>query len=86
MFAALQMIFPNQIRGQVSALFLCVISLTGITLGPLLPGLLNDRLFGGGAGIGAGLAVTVGIAALGMAAVFRAGFAPFAAQIKREHP
>jgi len=77
MFAALQLIFPNQIRGQVSALFLCVISLVGISLGPLLPGLLNDRLFGGGVGIGPALAVTVGCGALAMATVCRAGYAPF---------
>jgi MFS family permease len=78
MFAALQLLFPNQVRGQICAAFLFVISLVGISLGPLLPGLLNDRLFGGGAGIGPALAVTVSLSALTMALVCRAGYASFA--------
>lgn len=86
MFATLQMLFPNQIRGQVSALFLCVISLIGISLGPLLPGLLNDRVFGGGAGIGPALALTVGAAALAMALVFRVNFRAVGAQLARSTP
>lgn len=71
-FASMQLIFPNQVRGQASALFLCVISLVGISLGPLLPAWLNDQYLGGGANIGRALALTVGVAALGMAVMFRA--------------
>lgn len=71
-FASMQLIFPNQVRGQASALFLCLISLVGISFGPLLPAWLNDRHFGGGAGIGAALAMTLGVCALAMAMVFRA--------------
>ena len=81
MFATLQMLFPNQIRGQVSALFLCVIGLIGISLGPLLPGLLNDKVFGGGTGIGQALALTVGFAGLAMALVFRLGFGAVGAHL-----
>lgn len=44
-YASVQMIFPNQVRGQVSALFMFILNLGGITLGPLLPGLFNDYLF-----------------------------------------
>ncbi|HTW22748.1 MAG TPA: MFS transporter, partial [Candidatus Baltobacteraceae bacterium] len=44
-YAGVQLIFPNQIRGQASALFMFVLNLGGIGLGPLLPGLLNDYLF-----------------------------------------
>ena len=46
--AALQRIFPNQVRGQVSALYLFLLNLGGLSLGPLLPGFLNDRLFHNG--------------------------------------
>jgi MFS family permease len=71
-FASMQLIFSNQVRGQASALFLCVISLIGISLGPLLPAWLSERFFGGGAAIGTALAITVGVAAVGMAIAFRA--------------
>ena len=40
--AALQHIFPNQVRGQVSALYLFILNLGGGSLGPLLPGVFND--------------------------------------------
>jgi MFS family permease len=69
LFAALQLIFPNQARGLASALFLCIISLVGISLGPLLPGVLNDRWLGGGVGIAPALAGTIGVAGLLMAIV-----------------
>jgi MFS family permease len=78
-FASMQMIFSNQVRGQASALFLCLISLIGISLGPLLPAWLNDNRFGGGAGIGLALAFTVGGAALGMALLFRATWSAYRA-------
>jgi hypothetical protein len=35
--AALTVIFPNQVRAQVSALYLFILNLGGLTLGPLLP-------------------------------------------------
>lgn len=44
---ALLGITPGEMRGQVSALFYMVIMLTGLVLGPLAVGLLNDQVFGG---------------------------------------
>jgi MFS family permease len=72
--AALQRIFPNQVRGQVSALFLFLLNLGGLTLGPLMPGLLNDRIFHDGNMVGASLAITTGGAAVLMMVAFRATF------------
>src|SRR5688500_10790563 len=51
-YAALQMILPNQVRGQASAMFLFVLNLGGLTLGPFLPGVFNDYLFQSEAMIG----------------------------------
>jgi MFS family permease len=62
--AALQRIFPNQVRGQVSALLLFMLNLGGLSLGPLLPGVFNDYLFHNGKMIGYSLALTIGMAAL----------------------
>jgi MFS family permease len=77
LFAALQLVFPNQARGQTSALYLFVISLLGISVGPLLPGLLNDYVFASQAAIGKSLGLTIGISALLMGLIFRSTYTSF---------
>ncbi len=62
--AALQRIFPNQVRGVVSALYLFILNIGGQTLGPLLPGVFNDYLFHNGRMIGYSLSITMGGAAV----------------------
>ena len=37
---------PNQMRGQMSALYLFAVNITGLALGPLLVGVLTDYYFG----------------------------------------
>jgi MFS family permease len=64
--AALQHIFPNQVRGQVSALYLFLLNLGGGSLGPLLPGVFNDYLFHNPNMVGYSLAITITIGAIGM--------------------
>jgi MFS family permease len=75
--AALQMIFPNQVRGQVTATFLFVINLGGLNLGPLLPGLFNDRLFHSEMMIGPSLALTIGGASILMLLIFLSALRPY---------
>jgi MFS family permease len=79
-YAAVQLIFPNQVRGQVSALFLFILSLGGLSLGPLLPGLLNDYYFHSEKRIGASLAITMGAASILMLLICLATYRPY-----REH-
>lgn len=79
-YAALQLIFPNQLRGQVSALFLFILSLGGLSLGPLLPGLLDDYFFHSEKMIGTSLAATIAAASVLMWVTFRATYGPY-----REH-
>jgi MFS family permease len=62
--AALQRIFPNQVRGMVSALYLFILNIGGQTFGPLLPGVFNDYLFHNGKMIGYSLSITMGGAAV----------------------
>ena len=76
-YAALQLIVPNQLRGQVSALLFFTISLGGQTIGPFLPGFLNDRVFHDGNMIGWSLAITVVLASAVSAAFFRATYQPY---------
>lgn len=44
--AALQVVTPNQMRGQVMALFGFVASLLGVGLGPTVVALITDRVYG----------------------------------------
>ena len=72
--SALQRIFPNQVRGVVSALYLFVLNIGGLSLGPLLPGVFNDYLFHNGKMIGYSLSITMGGAAVLMLITFLAAY------------
>jgi MFS family permease len=63
-YAAVQMIFPNEVRGTVSAIMLLVLNALGLTLGTLLPGLLDDRLFHDEQMLGASIAITASLATI----------------------
>jgi MFS family permease len=76
-FAAVQLIFPNQVRGAASALFLFLLNLGGQTLGPLLPALFNDYAFHSELALGTSLSITMAIAALGMVLIFSLTRAPY---------
>ncbi|WP_310531269.1 MFS transporter [Novosphingobium sp.] len=43
--AAIQLVTPNQMRGQTSAVYLTIINLVGLGLGPILVGLFTDHVF-----------------------------------------
>ena len=72
--AALQRIFPNQVRGVVSALYLFILNIGGQSLGPLLPGVFNDYLFHNGKMIGYSLSITMGGAAVLMLLTLMASY------------
>jgi MFS family permease len=63
-YAAVQLIFPNQARGLVSAIVIFAVALIGLGFGSLLPGLLNDHLFHDELRIGASISITVVLAAV----------------------
>jgi len=62
--AALMMIAPNQMRGQITAMYWFVISGLGLGLGPLSVALLTDKVFGNPAAVGYSLALVSAIAGL----------------------
>jgi MFS family permease len=82
MVAALQLIFPNQVRGQVSALFLFILNLGGLNIGPVLPPFLSDKVFHNEKMIGVALAITIGAAAIVMLLVFSATIGPYKTHYK----
>jgi MFS family permease len=75
--AALQHIFPNQVRGQVSALYLFILNLGGGSLGPLLPGVFNDYWFHNPNMVGYSLAITIAIGAIGMLIAIRSTYGAY---------
>jgi MFS family permease len=77
--AALQLIFPNQVRGQVAALFLFFLNLGGMTMGPYVPGWLNDYVFYNERMLGTSLSLTIGAASILMLLVFCATLKPYRA-------
>jgi MFS family permease len=62
--AALQEITPNQMRAQVSALYLFVVNLTGIGLGPTVVASISQYGFGDDMALRYALAITAGAAAV----------------------
>jgi len=57
---ALQLILPNRARAQVTALYIMIISLVGIGIGPVLIGFMTDHVFTGRTDIRYSLAIVVG--------------------------
>ncbi len=58
--ATIQAMTPSQLRGQIAALYLMMVNLIGLGLGPTIVGILNDQVFGGPQGIGMSLALVSG--------------------------
>jgi MFS family permease len=56
--AAIQEIIPNRHRGRVTAIYYVLVALSGMTIGPLLIGVMNDYIFAGGLSIGKSLSLT----------------------------
>jgi len=82
-FAALQLIFPNQLRGQVSALLLFAININGLVIGPWSVGFLNDHI--GGQMVGYSLAITVGLGALISGLFYRITYPPYRVDYAKMH-
>ena len=61
--AALQPVTPNQMRAQVSALYLLAVNLIGLGIGPTFVALLTDYLYEDSAMVGHSLATVVAISA-----------------------
>jgi MFS family permease len=81
--AALQVIFPNQVRGLVAALYMFILNIGGLSLGPLLPGVFTDYLFHDERMLGGSMALWLTLAILAMAALLRATYAPYRADYDR---
>lgn len=84
-YASLQLILPNQVRGQVGALQVFTLNLIGLILGPFLPGFFNDYLFKDPLMVGWSLALTVSLASLFSAILFRVTWRPYREHYEQMH-
>lgn len=60
--AALMQIVPNQMRAQTTAIYYFVISVLGLTLGPLLIAVVTDKVFGDDSALRYSIALVSGVA------------------------
>ncbi|MFN3231498.1 MAG: spinster family MFS transporter [Alphaproteobacteria bacterium] len=60
--AALQLVTPNQMRAQMSALWIFCANLIGLGIGPVVVGLFTDRVFADEMMLGYSLAATIAVA------------------------
>lgn len=75
--AAIQAIAPNEMRGQLSALYLFSINIIGLGIGPTFTAYLTDHIFGGGTGVRYSLATTAAVLIPVSGVLLLAGLAPF---------
>lgn len=78
---AIQIITPNQMRGQVSALYMTVINLVGLGLGPVVVGALTDFVFSEPSDVRYSLALVNALAAPFVLVFLWRAFAPFRARL-----
>jgi MFS family permease len=74
---ALQLIVPNRARAQVSAVYVTFTTLVGLTLGPLVIGLMTDFVFRDPSDIRYSLSVVVGVAAPIMVVMMLVAMGPY---------
>jgi MFS family permease len=76
---SLQEIAPASMRGQAAALFAGVLNIVGAGLGPVAVGVLTDYVLRDSAAIGTAIVATCATASVVGLALFRSGFATYAA-------
>ncbi len=73
----LNQITPNEMRGRMVAIYTLMVGLVSVGVGTFAVGFLNDRVYGGGQGIGASLATVYAVCGVLGAVVLSLGRRPF---------
>src|SRR6185312_11065228 len=74
---SIQLIVPNRARAQVTALYITLITLVGLGVGPTVVGLMTDYVFKNPADIRYSLALIVGLAAPAMFVLLLMAWRPY---------
>ncbi len=81
--AALQVVTPNEMRGQVTALLIFTINIFGYGLGPTIVALTTTYIFGGDENLRYSLSLLSGVMGLPAGLIFLYGMKPYAAALAR---
>ena len=81
--AAIQDIMPNAMRGQASAVYLFVITLFGLGVGPTAVALVTDYVYGYPEALRYSLAITATVAVLGAVVLLWMGLKPYRESVVR---
>lgn len=82
---AMQMLAPNQLRAQISAIFLLISNLLAVGIGTTLVALVTDRIFENPLMVGTSLSIVGGIACVLSFVLLKKGCKAFADSMQREH-
>ncbi|WP_245932862.1 spinster family MFS transporter [Caballeronia novacaledonica] len=82
--AAMQALAPNQMRAQISAMFLLVSNLIGLGLGTTLVALVTDKVFGSPLAVGHSMAIINAVAIVLAAVLLYIGCSKYRASLERE--
>jgi MFS family permease len=82
--AAMQTLAPNQMRAQISALFLLVSNLIGLGLGTTLVALVTDKVFGSPLAVGHSMTIVNAVATALAAVLLFIGCRHFRVSLERE--
>ena len=81
--AAIQEIVPNQMRGQASAVYLFIVNLIGLGVGPTAVALVTDYGFANDLALKWSLLIVGGLASLAAIALLGAGLKPYRETLQR---
>lgn len=81
--SALQQVTPNEMRGQLSAVYLLIVNFLGIGFGPTLVALITDYGFGDDSALGYSLAIVGGGASIAAALLLLGGRGAFLQSLER---
>ncbi|EJO35819.1 transporter, major facilitator family protein [Acinetobacter radioresistens WC-A-157] len=82
---AMQMLAPNQLRAQISAIFLLISNLVAVGIGTTLVALVTDKIFENPLMVGTSLSIVGGIACVLSFVLLKQGCKAFADSMQREH-
>lgn len=81
--AAIQIITPNQMRGQVVALYFLLANIFGVGLGPTLVAAITDFVYGDEMAVGYSLATTIAIITPFVVVIIMSGLRPYRESLAR---
>ncbi len=83
---AMQMLAPNQIRAQISAVFLLISNLVAVGIGTTLVALMTDKIFGNPLMVGMSLSIVAACSCVMAFILLKKGCKAFSASMQQEHP